>query len=465
VETVVWKDVWDGRVHSVYGAKGSGKSAIYANLKARDQELRRRNIILIPAENPTGNPVFQDLPDDENLENEDVFVNLWALYFLTLIAARLREQHLAKDADSRETIQTLEQLQLLPPNTGASLGEFLHRALTYVLASVSEFGVKALLPPVQVYLVFRPPKPAEAKEGAVFINAFYERLGRALRRHHSKVWLAIDRLDVAFVSNPEREGRALRALFRTAMMLRSANFSTELKIFMRTDVWDRITQQRLPEASAIERAELAWSEDGIMDLITRRLLANRRLCREFKVNEKQVLSSIKLRSELFHQVFTPTMDSPGGTKPTFQWLLSQLRDGTGNIAPRDAILFLKAARQVQLVRHQYGTADATGSQLFDRETLVVAMAEVSRARLEQTLYAEYPAQRAYVDVLRGREPALPLGDLARLWEEPLIQARQHAEYLAYLGFFERNSTDGIYRVPLIYQPVLHMEDLTSGSAG
>lgn len=463
VETVVWKEVWDGRVHSIYGAKGSGKSAIYASLKTHEAGLRHRHILLIPAENLTGNPVFQDLRDSPELANEETFLRLWSLYFLTLIADKLREERFASDTEARDAIQVLENLQLLPPRTtGYGLGEMLNRVFNYVRASISEVGVKATLPlPVGVYLVFRPPAPAEVQEGAVVIDRFYEIFGRVLHRRRLTAWVAIDRLDVAFVSDPEREGRALRALFQTAMMLRNASFATQLKIFLRTDIWDRITRERLPEASAIERAELQWGPDGIMDIITRRMLANRQLCREYGVDEKRVLRNIELRRKLFHTVFPPTMETDSGSIPTFEWLLTQIRDGAGSLSPRDAILFLKSARHTQLVRLHHGTADVNGQQLFDPETLVVAVGEVSRARLEQTLYAEYPEQREYIDRLRGQEATFPLAKLEELWEESSNQARQRAEYLCYLGFFQREGgVAGTYHVPPLYQHILHLQEIS-----
>jgi hypothetical protein len=55
VETDQWRRIFDGEVDVVYGAKGAGKSAIFALLQARRTELAARNIIVIAADNARGN--------------------------------------------------------------------------------------------------------------------------------------------------------------------------------------------------------------------------------------------------------------------------------------------------------------------------------------------------------------------------------------------------------------------------
>ena len=62
VETEQWRKVLAGDVDIVFGAKGSGKSALYSLLVARKDELRLgRRTIFLAGENPRGTPAFRDL--------------------------------------------------------------------------------------------------------------------------------------------------------------------------------------------------------------------------------------------------------------------------------------------------------------------------------------------------------------------------------------------------------------------
>ena len=90
VQTEQWKQVINGEIDVVYGAKGSGKSAIYSLVLQNEGELFDKNIIAIPAENPQGAPAFQNLSDDPPYD-EFEFVSLWKIYILTLIGKCLRD--------------------------------------------------------------------------------------------------------------------------------------------------------------------------------------------------------------------------------------------------------------------------------------------------------------------------------------------------------------------------------------
>src|SRR5689334_8495964 len=84
VETDQWKQVFAGDVDIVYGAKGTGKSALYSLLVSHKDFLRReRRTVTIGAENPRGRAAFRDLADDPP-SSEEQFRGLWKLYFLTL---------------------------------------------------------------------------------------------------------------------------------------------------------------------------------------------------------------------------------------------------------------------------------------------------------------------------------------------------------------------------------------------
>jgi ABC-type amino acid transport substrate-binding protein len=60
VETDTFRALVDDRVDIVAGDKGTGKTAIYRILQKRFGKLAKlQNVEVVPAFNPTGNPVFQ----------------------------------------------------------------------------------------------------------------------------------------------------------------------------------------------------------------------------------------------------------------------------------------------------------------------------------------------------------------------------------------------------------------------
>lgn len=79
-------------------------------------------------------------------------------------------------------------------------------------------------------------------------------------------------------------------------------------------------------------------------------------------------------------------------------------------------------------------------------------------RLEQTLFAEYPNLKPYIEKLAGEKTNQSEATLAELWQLPLETARDVAARLVEIGFFEARGprSDPDYWVPFLYRPALEM---------
>ncbi|MHB8378142.1 MAG: P-loop ATPase, Sll1717 family, partial [Dehalococcoidia bacterium] len=128
VETDQWRRLYEGSVDVVYGAKGSGKSALYFLLLSRFNELLERGIVIVAAENPQGAPAFKDLVRDPPT-SEDEFRALWKLYMLALVAEEIRERGIANQYAHR-LVDALEAAGLVEPK--ASLSRRISAVLAYV---------------------------------------------------------------------------------------------------------------------------------------------------------------------------------------------------------------------------------------------------------------------------------------------------------------------------------------------
>lgn len=464
VETDNWRRVFEGDIDVIYGPKGAGKSALYSLLVARTDSLFDRNVILVPGERPRGTPAFRDIVIDPPA-SEGEFVGLWKLYFLSLLADAFEEygisgeevQHL-KDMLEREGLIKGEQ----------SLKGLVHSIFDYVKRALRpeaiEGGVQ-IDPVMQLptgftgKIIFSEPTHEARNEGRESVDRLLALADRALSTDTNYViWILLDRLDVAFVENPELEQNALRALFRVYLDILGFQ-NIKLKIFLRTDIWNRITREGFREASHITKhITISWNRASLLNLIVRRALHNANLIDYYAVTLEEVIASIEAQETFFFRLF-PNQVDVGPNKPTtLDWLLSRTVDGSQMHAPRELIHLLNSLRAQQMLRHERGEAEPDGETLFARAAFKDALPEVSETRLTQTLYAEHPELRDAIEKLRGERTSQRCETLAIIWNQDIEKAREQANTLVEVGFFERRGTNEMreYWVPFLYRDALNM---------
>lgn len=468
VETDQWKRLLSGEVDVVFGAKGAGKSALYSLLVAKKDDLRLgRRTLFLAAENPRGTPAFRDLVTEPPL-TEEQFRGLWKLYFLSITADYLRHQMAAtntKDASSFAVIHALTENGLLPPGVTlltrlkAVMG-YLRKYLPNIEGSVTDPNTGLTL---KGKITLSEPTTEQRKEGYQSLDDLVTMLNRGLQNQRITVWLALDRLDVAFAESDELEGNALRALFRTYLdMVNLSNI--KIKIFLRDDVWRRIVSGGFREASHVTRSlTLTWSQQSLLNLIVRRLLSNDGICAYYGVNRLEVLADVNLQAEFFYKAFPRQIDAGQNRPKTLEWMLSRSADGTKRTAPRELIHLLQSARDEQLKLTELGNSLPEDNLLLGKAAIRAALPAVSKARYEQTLCAEYPALQPYLRKLEREKAQQSLVSLAGLWACSEDKASEVAERLLDAGFFERRGSKHapVYWVPMLYRAAL---DLVQGAA-
>jgi hypothetical protein len=267
---------------------------------------------------------------------------------------------------------------------------------------------------------------------------------------------------VAFAGSPELERNALRALFRTYLDLANKP-SIVLKIFLRTDIWASITTEGFREASHITRAvTIDWIRPSLLNLMLRRLLQSREVCDYYGVDPEELLRNAGLQETLLKRVFPIQVDT-GRNPGTFDWMIGRTSDATGKAAPRELIHLLTEARDQQIAQIESGANPPDGEQLFDPRSLRAALPSVSKARLEQTIFAEYPDLKPYLELLRDEKATQLPESLARIWSVGPEKAAEVARRLVEVGVFEElRAADGSkFRVPFLYRSAL---SVTQGTA-
>ncbi len=307
-------------------------------------------------------------------------------------------------------------------------------------------------------ITLREPSIQLRDKGLISADSLLRLADESLQDIVLRVWVVLDRLDVAFAESSELESNALRAAFRVYLDLQSLD-NIAAKIFLRTDIWKRITARGFREASHITKSlTLSWDEQSLLNLIIRRTLYNQLLLSYYQAVPSQILSSTDLQKQLFYNIFPPQVDS-GSRKPTtLEWMLSRTSDGSGQTAPRKLVHLLSSARDVQLKKLELGLPDPPNGNLFDRTSLKEALPEVSRARYEQTLCAEYPELVRYLQRLDGRKSEQTPDSLLRIWGETREETIRIGERLVDIGFFINKGTKDLptFWVPFLYRPALNL---------
>lgn len=470
VETDHWRRLYADEIDVVYGPKGSGKSALYSLLISRSDELFDRAIILAAAENPRGAPAFKDLVVSPPASERE-FIALWKLYFACLASDAL-DQWGVSGASAARVRASLHAEGLVRGKR--TLQGLLRVVVDYVRAAVRPGAVEAsveLDPHTQLpkgfsgKITFREPDATGAKSGVASVDELIRLCNEALTDSGYSLWLLLDRLDVAFADSPELEQNSLRALFKVYLDL-MAYPAIRLKIFLRTDIWRRITQTEsgFREASHITRhMTIEWNRNSLLNLVARRAVQNDTLLAFYETTRDSILASTDAQETFLYRMCPEQVDVGPNKPSTLDWMLTRTRDGTQRNAPRELIHLLNSLRDQQVRRLEIGEPQPDDGRLFVRAAFKDALPEVSRARLEQTLYSEYPSLRSHLERLRGEKSTQSTRSLAAIWGVHEDVALGIARELVEVGFFEgRGSRDAPeFWVPFLYRDAL---DLVQGAA-
>jgi hypothetical protein len=467
VKTAHWERLAAGDIDVVYGSKGSGKSALYTSLVQQATAFERRKIIIVSAENPRGATVFKSIATDPP-PSETEFTGLWKLYILLLAAKEIR-QRVPHTPEAQVLVGTLQDADLLP--VGNDLSSYFRSATRYIKgwlgrdkASVEhEISLDPIsgMPAVKRKVKYAKGKPPHRKLDDLPLDELLGLADKVLGTAGLKLWVAFDRLDVAFVESPDLERNALRALFRAYNDLKGKSRICP-KIFVRDDVWRRITEGGFTEASHITKSlHIEWSAENLLNLLVLRLVVSDKLRHFYKVKAAEIKGSYDKQVELFYRVF-PDKVATGRNPETLDWIISRASDGTKSGKPREVIHLVDVSRQNQINDLERGGKEPPEEQLIDRASIANALPLVSKVYFEQTLLAEHPDLKKYLDELLGQKATQELTSLAKIWGVPKERALEIAKRLVDIGFFEKRGANS-YWVPFLLRPALSLVQGSSDS--
>ena len=464
VQTDQWNRVVGGKIDIVRGEKGAGKSALYLLLSKNSSALLDRHILLVSGENPRGATVFKDLISDPPT-SEPEFVVLWKIYIICIICHELRDLGIS-DGEISVVFGALEEAGLLEaklnlPGLLRLAQNFARRILTQ-----SKFEAGVELDPntgtpsgIIGRISLNEPTGELRTRGISSVDGMFEKVNSGLQKSGYSMWVLLDRLDVAFAESHDLEANAIRALIKVYSDLRAMD-QISMKIFLREDIWKRITERKgLRETSHLTRFEIMrWTTPQLLKLTLRRILSNQVVLDEFNIDREDVLKSSQRQEELFARFFPPQVDQGPQKATTFNWMVGRCADATGKTAPRELIHLLNCIRDEEIRRLERGGTAAPGDQLFDRSVFKLALPTVSETRLNSYLYAEYPAERPFLEKLEKEKAEQTPESLMAIWSVERDAALAKAATLVALGFFEARGTrtEPTFWVPFLYRDALHL---------
>ncbi len=418
-----------------------------------------RDILLVPAENPDEDPAFneirQDLPP-----SEEEFTSLWKLYLCSVAAVRARDAGV-KNEHLSEVLDYLGELKIV----------HLDISLNRIIKSISEY-VKRVFRPREIEgtalidpttgairgfsgrISFSEPTTDARDKGVRPIREILAQLNLALAQSGQTLWLLLDRLDVAFAGNDDIEARALRALFGAYKDMGKLD-RLRMKLFIRSDIWDRIVRPGLREATHAASPErtvtLKWDNELLFSVFVKRLLRSDLLCNVYGIDRSEVLGDASLQREFVDRIFPDKVDT-GRNPKTFDWICGRIEDGKNQVTPRELIQFCSALRSEQLERLEKSAAPPPDELLFERASFKAALVPVSANRLKNTIYAEYAVMTPWIEALKEQRSLQSIATLSSLWHVNEKECSSRAEELEKIGLFRRAGSS--YEIPILYRSAL-----------
>ncbi len=468
VETPQWEKLRDNSVNVVYGAKGTGKSALYGLLTKRETQFNTQGIFLTSAENVLGEPVFSSLKTGA-VPSESSFKFLWKLYCLVITAQFIRSKGI-RGSSIDELVDTLEKVGLLPqvvdsiPSLFKAVSKFVRSLIKTGPVTSKEYTISVdpnTGAPSATYKKELGDQTEEERLEEIPVDDLLAKADKALAASGKSIWILFDRLDVAFADSEELERVGLRALFRTYNDMKPYKNIT-MKIFVRDDIWKRVSSGGFSEAShVIKTTSIKWDSKKLLDLLVLRLLNNDALVQFLSVDREKIKASFDLKQAFLTSIFPDKVDS-GKNLKTFDWIIDRIQDGLGNAAPRELIHFMEEIITLQLDRLSRSEQPPPGTQLFDRPVFKEALKAVSATRYTQTLVAEYPQLENYMKKLENGKCEQSPASLAKYWNSTPQEVEEIAEKLCHAGFFKKTyrkvgkESFMWYYVPYLYRSCLNL---------
>jgi len=462
LRTNIFRQVISGSAEVVAGDKGTGKTAIYQHLRHSYKQIPELyGTEILSGFNLSGEPLFRRLGDEQVL-TEGQYITLWKMYIISLAGNWLLKNYRGNRSATLIKVESLlSKIGLLSVDDTA--GSVFSRLMGWLRlnatpkavgmdVSFNEYGIPVFTPKIELGKV---EQKEEERVEIISHEEAFEIINSALYEKKVVLWIALDRLDEAFVGRPDIEALALRALIRTFMDMDYSHL--RLKLFVRKDLFRKITRDGFVNLTHVHarQKEIVWNNEDLLGVLFHRLKNNGDIFRRLGINP-QKLTPI----QLFYVMFPQRVYVQGAE--TWIWMLNAIRDGNDVKPPRNLIDLCIMAQEEQLRVETHKEREyAVNQPLIEADTLKKAAVQLSKQRIIDTLLAEYGEDvKIAIRAFQNSKAEHNEQSLSDLFGFDVVATRLVIDVLTSIGFLEKTRGD-VYKVPALYRPGLN---ITQGKA-
>jgi len=479
VTTAAFHEIVNDETDLILGPKGSGKTAIFRIIADGDFDIPTlQDVDVVPAFNTSGDVLFQQFRDDIGTVSEPQLRDVWTAYILTLVGWHLLNKY---EGDKFDTLRHAMAAAGLPATMAVTKPKSAWQAMTKILnrflypdAVEGKVGLGEGLPNFETRAEY-PTAPLsrdpDGRTPSLDVELVVQCITDCLQSLNRRCWVIFDRLDEAFEDDPEFERLALRALMRAHSNLVSYDKRLKTKLFLRSDILDRVTAEKgFVNITHLRSMTISWARPHILDMIVKRLVLSKSALAFLQ------LKGVDTQAQVIRSMMAPVDEGLRRTKKSdseprivdpLNYLIEKSTDATLAFNPRNIVSMMRSARALELTACAVNNPvlGAHSPPPITQNSLTRAWQDISRKRLHDTLYAEHNSLRPVFELFTNGPQGFDRELLgARL--NPIVPVEDHPRVireLQYCGFM-RMTGRNLFRIADLYRPALGLNPHTVRSA-
>jgi GTPase SAR1 family protein len=423
----------NGEKNIVIGDRGTGKSAIFAQLGKQPalepEQVARSKIQVIRITHPKETLNKLEANGSE-LRTAEQFRAGWLTLAAYALAENLELLSPAQRKIAKGLRATLSE-ETEPSNRVAKVFRELWKWRSAIKIKIGPIAIE--------------PAGSSGKGhgNPIDLLSFIKSTADELREAQRSVAIAIDRIDEIHKYDRSLQEKAVQGLFMAEAEL-AQNSGVTLLIFLRSDLFNIY---RIEEKNKLvsRRLAISWERSDLLEFIIDRVLANDCLAglRAFVEEKTASPREIALRTILPEQI---------ESVPAVDWLWDCMQNGNGDVSPRQLILLLLQAGQSPA-----GGAQIAGFPVFPASALQWSMDRLSELSFKELVDDFQVAPTFLANCRAGKIETFHLDKVKDLFGPDDGAISLQVDLLERLGFLERvveKQPDGIqstlFRVPKLF---------------
>jgi type II secretory pathway predicted ATPase ExeA len=436
--------VTTGNKTIVLGDRGAGKSAIFRSLggfrtQGTLQVMPSSNVVVALSKDPATFLQKYSVRDGD-ASSADCFKALWLLFCAALAARDVHPRLLHTPSGKRYSAVAWRLLRRVGW-TSSIRGEGTFHKFWEGVNNVLPHKVSFSAGPVTIEPEWSRSE-AGSSRGGMEIDDFINCTDVALTEHNTRLLIVVDQIDELHKYDRKMQEAMVQGLFLAETYL-SQREAVRLIVLLRTDLYEVYDIQEKNKFVS-RTVRLTWSWPQIVLQMLGRAFANETLRRI-----STGITSLGLTpgtAELHLRLLFPA-EVEG--KPVQDWLHESLKNGRGDVAPRQIILFLNFLKQ-------RARGERRHIPVFSNTELIAAMRDVSESAFEEVVNDFRIAVGFVRNCKSGKISVFRTRDVESLFDTSDGPINVQIDLLERLGFLAREviSVNGIavpqFSVPRLY---------------